>query len=210
VAIALVAGGSYAGINVYQASQLPNIQATAIVIGHPVTDPILSTVLDDGRVANSASFGYTTVLPGTYTLVFDNSFSTFSSKSVYATYTAAGATHTQSFVVSAGNAQNIANNLSANQVLSGSFTVTGGSGNDVNFYITASTCTQTVTFSFTLVNPGAANGFATVHFNVDGQSQWSNRYLVSQSQQVPGSGSVTLPDCGTHTYGVLVSSQEKA
>jgi hypothetical protein len=169
VAIALIAGGSYAGITVYQASQQPNIQATAIVIGQPITDPRLSTVLDDGRVANSASFGYTTVLPGTYTLVFENSFSTFSSKSVYATYTAAGATHTQSFAVSAGSAQNIANNLLANQVLSGSFTVTGGSGNDVNFYITASTCTQTVTFSFSLVNPGAANGFATVHFNVDGQ-----------------------------------------
>ena len=210
VAVALVAGAGYAGTTVYQAAQQPNIQATAISIGQPVMDPRVTTVLNDGRVSNSGSFDYTSVLPGTYTLVFDNSFSTFSSKSVSVTYTAAGAPHSQSFVVAPGNAEDISNTLLANQALVGSFAVSGGSGNDVDFSITASTCTQTVNFSFTLVNPGQANGFAIVHLTVDGQSQWSNRYFVSQGQQVAGSGSLTLTDCKTHTFNVLVSAQEKA
>ncbi len=210
VAIALVAGGSYAGTRIYQASQQPNIQATAVSIGQPVTDPRLTNVVNDGRVSNSGSFTYTTTLPGTYSLVFDNSFSTFSSKSVSVAYTVAGATHTQSFAVSPGTSKAISLNLSTDQTLSGTFTIAGGSGNDVDFSITASTCTETVSVSFTLVNPGQADGFATVHITADGQSQWSNRYLVPHGQQVPGNGSVTLTDCNTHTFNVVVSSQEKA
>jgi len=50
------------------------------------------------------------------------------------------------------------------------FTISGGSGNDTDFYIAADTCTQTVNFSFTLVNSESANGYATVQIELDGQT----------------------------------------
>src|SRR5712692_4557681 len=58
--------------------------------------------------------------------------------------------------------------------------ISGGSGNDTDFYIAADTCTQTVNFSFTLVNSGSANGYATVQIQIDGQTNWTNRYFVAR------------------------------
>lgn len=215
-----MAAGGYGGTLVYQAQQAsqeaareaarqPNIQATSINI-QPTSDPRYSTVVNDGIVANSATFDYSAPLSGTYTLVFDNSFSTFSSKSVSLTYTVSGASHTQSFVVSAGDAQKFSLNLNTGVEISGSFSVSGGSGNDIEFYITARTCTQTVNFSFTLVNSGDSNGYATVHFTADGLTYWTNRYYVPQSQQVTESGNVILGDCSGHVENIVVTQQEKA
>ncbi len=210
MAIVLIAVGSFAGTRIYQASLQPNIQATAISIGTPTTDPRFGNAVNDGRVTNSVSFDYTTSLPGTYVLVWDNSFSIFTSKSVSVTYMVSGSTHTQSFTVQPGHSEQLSFNLGTGDRIYGNFAVSGGS-NDVNFYITAQTCIQTVGFSFILVNPGNANGFATVRLTEDGQdTTWSNRYLVPQSGNVQGSGTVTLPDCGSHILNVVVSSQEKA
>jgi hypothetical protein len=207
IIVGLVVGlGGYAGTTVYQASRQPNIQATAINTQPPITNPQTSTVVNQGVVSNSGAFVFTANLPGTYTLVFDNSFSTFSSKSVSLTLT--GST-TLSFVVTAGATKQIPYSLSSGQTISGLFSVSGGSGNDIDFYVSAQTCTQTIAFSFTLVNPGSANGFATVQFLVDGRAAWNNRYLVSEGQQVQGTGSVTLPDCNSHTTNVTVSQQGK-
>lgn len=210
IVIVIIIAGSFVGATVYQAAQQPNIQATAINIAQPAASPRTANALDDGRVSNSGSFDYTTGQSGTYILVFDNSFSTFSTKSVGVTYNVAGSDQTRSFSVPPGTTQQISYNLATGQRIHGSFTIAGGSGNDINFYITASTCSETVSFSFTLVNPGPASGFATVHFTVDGQTQWSNRYLVPNGGQVPATGSVTLPDCNSHTMNIVVSAQEKA
>jgi hypothetical protein len=210
IVAALVVVGGYGGTRVYQASFQPNIQATAVDIGTPSMSPSSSRALDDGRVISPVSFDYTTSLPGTYALVWDNSFSVFTSKSVSVTYTVSGSTHTQSFTVQPGTSQELSFSLETGDRIYGNFAVSGGS-NDVNFYITAQTCTETVTFSFTLVNPGNANGFATARLTKDGQdTTWSNRYYVPQGGQVPGGGTVTLPDCATHVFNVAVSTQEKA
>src|SRR5437879_13556840 len=78
--VALLAGGVYyRGSQIYQASLQPNIHATNVNIGQSTTYPRTTRVVDDGRVAAEASFDYTTSLPGTYSLYFDNSFSVFSS-----------------------------------------------------------------------------------------------------------------------------------
>ncbi len=208
--ILLVILGGIGGTVIYRTSQQPNIQATAINIGSPITDPRFGNVVNDGRVVNSASFDYTTSLPGTYSLVWDNSFSVFTSKSVSVTYTVSGSTHTQSFTVQPGHSEELSFNLGVQDRIYGNFAVSGGS-NDVNFHITAQTCTQTVSFSFTLVNPGNANGFATARLTEDGHdAPWSNRYYVPQGGQVQGGGTITLPDCGSHIFNVVVSTQEKA
>ncbi len=209
IAVLVVGLGGYAGIQIYRASLQPNIQATNINIPRGIADPRTSTVSDAGRVVNSWTFDYTTSLPGTYTLVWDNSFSVFTSKSVSVTYTASGSTHGQSFTVQPGNTEQLMFNLGTGIRIYGNFAVFGGS-NDVNFYITAQTCTQTVNFSFTLVNSGASNGYATVQFMVDGQAAWTNRYYVTQGQQVGENGSVALSDCSGHVENLVVSQQEKA
>ncbi len=211
VVAVVILGGIGGGIYFSRISQQPNIQATAINIPQPVANPQTSTVLNDGRVSGSASFSYISKLPGSYSLVFDNSFSTFSSKAVALTWAdAAGASHTQAFTVSPGNAYTITTDMKTNQVISGSFSVSGGSGDDVNFYITAQTCTQSVTFTFTLVNSGSADGYATVQLRVDGQALWTNRYFVSQGQQLLQNGGITLSDCDSHSINLVVSSQTRA
>ncbi len=211
--VLLVILGSIGGVVIFQAAQQgaqqPNIQVTAVSIPQATGDPQTAYPVD-GIVSSSDSFDYTPSQPGTYTLVFDNSFSTFSSKSISLSYTAGGSSDTKSFVVDAGEIERLSFTLEANQRLSGSFTISGGSGNDVNFYMKAETCTQTVNFSFTLVNSGSANGYATIQFQVDGQSYWTNKYFVVQGQQLPQSGSIVLSDCNGHDYRVVVSSIEKA
>lgn len=206
----LVALGSIGGTVIYRAAQQPNIQVTEVNVPQGTAHPRSSTVVDKGTVVNSGTFDYTTTLPGTYALIFDNSFSIFSSKSVSVTYTVAGTSDAKSFVVNPGNVERLSFDLSAGQRLSGSFAVSGGSGNDVVFSITARTCTQTVSFSFTLVNSGSANGYATVQFQVDGQTMWTNRYFVAEGQQLPKTGSVDLSDCNGHIYNVVISLTEKA
>jgi len=209
IVVVAILGGGIGGTVVYQAAQQPNIQATSINIPQAITNPQYSIPVNDHIVANSGTFDYTTTLPGTYVLTFDNSFSTFSSKSVSVSYTAAGISATKSFVVSGGNTEELSFTLSNGDRLYGSFSVSGGSGNDIAFYITAQTCTQTVSFSFYLVNSGSANGYATVHFQSDGTSIWSNRYYVGQGQQLPENGSVVLSDCSAHTYNILISQTQK-
>ena len=206
----LVAGGAYGGNRIYQDSLQPNIQATAVSFATPRADPVSSTPVDQGRVTSPGSFDYTTTLSGTYTLVWDNSFSVVTSKSVSVTYTVSGSTKSTSFTVQPGHAQDLSFSLGTGDRIYGSFAVSGGN-NDVNFYITAQTCSQTVSFSFTLVNPGNANGFATARLTEDGHdASWSNRYYVPQGGQVSGSGTATFPDCSTHTLNIVVSLQEKA
>ena len=197
--VALFAGGLYyGGTQIYQASLRPNIQVTNVNIGQSTTNPRTARTLDDGRV-------------GTYSLYFDNSFSVFSSKAISLSYTVGGTNDMKAISIPAGNSYYLSFDLAENVRITGSFTVAGGSGNDVNFYITAATCTETIPFTFSLVNPGQSNGFATVNVLVDGtQTQWSNRYFVPQGQQVAESGSIPLTNCNAHTVTIVVSSQEKA
>ena len=210
IAVVLVAGGAYGGNRIYQDSLQPNVQATAINIGTPTTDPVSSTPVDQGRVTSPGAFDYTTSLVGTYDLVWDNSFSVFTSKSVSVSYTvSASSTKSTSFTVQPGRVEELSFDLGTGDRIYGTFAVSGGS-NDVNFYIISHTCSQTVSFSFTLVNPGNANGFGTARLTEDGHNtDWSNRYYVPQGGQAQGSGTITFPDCSSHILNVVVT-QEKA
>ena len=163
-----------------------------------------------GRVSYSRSFNYTAVADGSYELIFDNSFSTFSSKNVAISYSVAGAPTTTSLSVPAGSSNQITVQLKVGQRLSGSFSASGGSGNDVNFEIVGQTCSESIAFSFDLANSGTASGSATVAFQADGQQLWTNNDLVAAGQQVPASGTATLPNCASHNFGIVVTQQQKA
>jgi len=198
------------GYFVYQNSLQPNIQVTDV---HSVryTHPTTTTWLDLGRVRNDGHFNDMSVdLGGDYVLVFDNSFSLFSDKYISLQYT----THwpdyqSRSFYVTAGQTKNLTVHVNEGQQLGGDFTVSGGSGNDINFHILANTCSETVLFTCTLVNSGNADGYAEVVFAADGTAVWSNKYYVRQNTSLPINGSITINDCDDHTFNIVIQRQYK-
>ena len=207
--LVLIIGGALA-YYLYPYSQQPSIQVTNISTAQPVQNPSSQNVVDLGRVTNTGVFSYTAVLDGSYILVFDNMFSDVS-KSVAVTYSIAGGqSNSQSFTVQGRDSHDVTTTLLAGQSIMGSFTVAGTQGNNIMFQIVANTCTQTISFSFSLVNTGSANGFATVGFQADGQTAWSNKYFVQTGQQLPASSSAMFSNCASHNYNIVVLSQQKA
>jgi len=208
ITIAVVA--SIGGYFLYTDSQQPDIQITNANIAHPVQSPQSTDVFNQGRVSSYSSFDYVADLPGSYVMTFDNTFSLFSSKTVTLSYSANGPVNQQTFTVGTSQSYVVSVNLAAGHLLNGSFQVSGGSGNDIDFYIVGNTCTESVNFSFVLVNSGSANGYVNVSFQSDGNSIWSNRYYVQMGQQSTENGSAALTDCNTHTFNLVVTQQQKA
>jgi hypothetical protein len=206
--IAIIGGPG--GYFLYQNSLQPSIQVMNITTAQPIQNPSSQNVVNLGQVTRSGAISYTAVLDGSYVLVFDNRFSD-TPKSVAVTYSIAGGpSNSMSFTVLDGSSRDITTNLLAGQSIGGTFTVAGTSSNDIAFQIIANTCTQSVSFSFGIVNTGNANGLASVGFQADGQTVWSNRYLVQSGQQLPESGSASFGTCASHTFNVVVQSQQKA
>lgn len=205
VVIVAVIGGYFT----YQLSLQPNVQVTNTSFA-TLNHPIISMIVNDGRVSRTDSFSYTAAQRGIYTMVFDNSFSILSTKSVELTYLLAGKNQQLKFEVPPGNSRTVNANVEKGNTVSGSFNIAGGSGNDVNFSILSMTCSQTVNFQFTVVNVGNANGFAVVTLLVDGKpSGWSNKYHASKGSQLPESGTFTVDDCEKHNFSLDVT-QSKA
>lgn len=211
VLVVVVGGGGY---YLYQNSLQPNTQVADVSITSPIKLPEAEIVVNQVGVANTGSFGYTASQSGFYELTFRNPFSisfpSSSSKSVSVTYSAAGKSYTESLEVPVLASRTITVKLAPSQNVSGSFTVSGGSNNDIDFSIVAQTGTQILGFSFTLVNTGTANGFAVVSLQADGKAVWSNRYFVQANQPVRDSGTASVPDLDTHEFKMVVTQQEKA
>ncbi len=188
----------------------PNIQVTNVVIPTPVQNPQSTVVVDEGRVSGSGSFNYSASLVGTYDMIFDNSFSIVSTKQVSVSYNAGGVPGSASLSVPPGTENTVSVALNPNEHLMGTFEVSGGSGNDVNFEIIANTCTQQVTFSFTLANAGNSGGFANVSMGTPAQSFWTDRYYVPAGQNVPVSGQTTIQDCLSRSFSVGIISVTKS
>jgi hypothetical protein len=198
------------GYYAYENSFQPNIQATDIQPGTPTTYPQTTIAQSESLVSVSGSFSYTATANGAAYLVFDNSFSFISSKSVTVSYTIAGqGSSSQSFNVPAGSAYTLQIPLNEGQSVSGTFSVSGGSGNDVNFEIEQYTCSQSVPFSLVLVNSGNSNGYATLVLQTEsGVQVFTNVYYVMAGQQLPVSGSAAIADCATHTLSPTISVQK--
>ena len=188
----------------------PNMQVTALNSGQPAQTPLSQQVQNQGRVPGSATFSYTANLKGSYYLTFDNTFSFFSSKYVVVSYTVADKQYNTGVSLRAGETKNIYVGLDSGGQVTGTFSTTGGSGNDVNFSITGNTCSETIPFSFMLVNSGPVSGYVNVAYQSDGSSLWTNKYFVASGQQLPVSGSVSLSDCDNHAFSATVTAQQKA
>jgi hypothetical protein len=205
IAVAVVVAGYF----VYQNSLQPNIQVIDANVNQ-VTHPTTTTWLDLGRVSNQGSFNDPSVdLGGDYYLVFDNTFSWFTDKFVNLSYTTHWPDYTwTSFWVVAGQFETVKIQVNEGQQLGGDFWVTGG-GNDVDFSIIADTCTEKVSFAFSLINAGSSDGFADVIFTKDGTTVWSNKYFVPMGSTLPINGSVTIKDCDNHAFNIAVQRQYK-
>ncbi len=208
ILIAIIGGAS--GYGLYQYSLQPSIQVTNTSVAQPVQNPSSQNVVNIGHVTNSGVISYTAVLDGTYVLVFDNRFFD-TPESVAVTYSIAGGpSNSMSFTILGGESKDVSTTLLAGQSITGTFTVAGTSGNEIAFQIIGNTCTQSISFSLSLVNTGNANGFANIGFQADGQTVWSNKYFVQMGQQVPASASASFGNCASHTYNIVVLSQQKA
>lgn len=211
---AIAIGSSIAGVSIvaiifYSLTILPNISVSDVTVSSIPNEQFV-TVLDYGRVPNYSNFYYKPEVVGTYSLVFSNDFSVFSTKYVETKYKDNGKFYTQSFQVPAGAHKIIPVYAGSGQVISGDFSVSGGSGNDVDFYIGTVTCTQTVTFSFTLINTGPVNGRVEVALEADGHPIWSNNYFIEKNTQVRKDGKVTINDCYQYEYFVAINKIERA
>jgi hypothetical protein len=202
--------GIFGGFYYYTQDYLqPNIQVTNLNISAPVTIPQTSVVVNEGRVFGSGSFDFTPSLAGTYDMVFNNSFSFIATKHVSVNYSAGGTSSSPSLVIPAGLSTTVGVVLSPSEQLDGTFQVSGGAGNDINFEIVANTCMQKVSFSFTLVNVGTSSDFANVSLTAGGKSFWTNRYLIPSGQKVSESGQTNIPDCISRSYNVTIVSVTK-
>jgi len=204
-----IAAGVIIAIILYSFTILPNISVSDVTVNSVPREEFV-TVLDYGRVPNYSSFYYQPKVFGTYNLVFSNDFSFISTKYVEAKYSDNGKFYTQSFQVPAGANKIIPVYAGSGQVISGDFSVSGGSGNDVDFYIGTVTCSQTVTFSFNLINTGPVDGNSEIILEADGQSVWSNNYFIEKNTQARKDGKVTINDCYQHEYFLTISKIERA
>ena len=208
VILILIVGASAAYYLVDVAPQ-PNMIITAVGTPQPVQTPLTQQVQSQGLVSGSGSFSYTATLKGSYNLTFGNSFSTFSSKSISIIYTVRGTQYKTGLSLSPGQTNYVYVGLNPGDSVSGTFSISGGSGNDADFSIVGSTCSEAVPFSFTISNSGSASGFASVAFLANGTSIWTNKYFVPSGQNVPVTGSGNVSDCGPRAFTAVITSQQK-
>ncbi len=68
----------------------------------------------------------------------------------------------------------------------------------------------TYTWTFTLVNSGTANGFATVTAYIDGAATGAVQYFVPAGSQTSKGFSVDASDCASHSPDLAITSVTKA
>jgi len=203
-----VAAAIAIGVVAYQLSLQPNMEVSDLNVSTNPNNQFMK-VLDQGRVSESGHFHYTSPQDSSYYIVFSNDFSIISTKYVSVSYTDKGQSFTRTFEVPAGAYKSIPVYAYSGQSVDGSFIVSGGSGNDVDFYIATSTCSQTISFTFNLSNYGPVNGNAEVTLQSDGTSIWSNSYFVESQKRISESGSTIMLDCNQHHFKMVVSSQKR-
>ncbi len=208
ILLAVLFAGMRGGL-IHPGSQQPKVQATDINILQNIEKSPPETIFNDPRDSN-LTFQFVTTQLGAYFFNFDNSFSVGPSPTkISVSYSIGDKSNNETLYMCPGCRLSMGYDVSANQIIAIQFTTSGGSPNDIHFYITVQTCTHTVDFSFTLINNGTANGNATVQLQGDGTSYWQHAYSVAQGQNLPESGNAFPPDCIAHNYNVNVTAVEK-
>ena len=95
----------------------------------------------------------------------------------------------------------------AGQVLHANLSVSGSLINDIFFSLTTTTYTQSISFSFMLVNSGYSDGFAVVELWSDEHPVWTVKYFLNAGETSTNYQMVTLPGRETHTFKLIVAQQ---
>ena len=190
----------------YSVLYRPNIQ----IAGMEIPKPTIShkhNLLYDFLSLGSFTFYYPANESTTLNLRFSNEQGYMITKSVAFTYSIDDQAKVISFSLPPFASTHHSIDLLAGQVLHGDLSVSGSLVNDIFFSLTTSTYTQSVSFSFTLVNSGYSNGFAVVEFRSDGRSVWSNRYYLEAGGSEVETGTVTIPGKEDHAFSLMVVEQ---
>ena len=69
---------------------------------------------------------------------------------------------------------------------------------------------QTITYSFSLINTGDADGFVQIGFFADDNLIGSDTYFVSRGMSVPKTANIVVGDCVAHVPGLRILEVSKA
>ena len=186
---------------------VPNIQVNDVNISKPTISQ-WSNLIFDGHVLNTLSFYYTANASVTCRLNFSNNGASLASKSVTLTYyTINDTAKVDTFYVAPFASDSRGFDLPPGQSLSGYFEISGTAVNDLWVAFTYINYTQSIDFSFNLVNAGSSDGFAVVELRSDGVSVWSNRYYLEAGGNEGVTGTVAIPDKFDHTFLLLMVEQ---
>ena len=187
-----------AGFFLLQGSFQPDIKISNKEIN--LIDRVLEseTLIGRERFYDGGAFSLLAGQTGTYFLVFsdlDVYPPLTSAKEISVNYTIDGDFHSDKLEVVGGSYRSLGVNATKGQTISGDFVVTGTHTNgEIDLTIRAVRCTQTLSFSFTAVNSGLANGFAVVQLLVDGESVWVNQYHIDAGREMQDSGMISISD----------------
>jgi len=184
----------------------PNFQVTEASISKP-TIRHTHNFLYDFLSLGSFTFYYPANESTSVNLRFSNDQGYMITKSMAFTYSIDDQTKVVSFSLPPFASTHHSIDLEAGQVLHGNLSVSGSLINDIFFSLTTTTYTQSISFSFKLVNSGYSNGFAVVELRSDGMSIWSNRYTLEAGGSEEETGTVTIPDKEDHMFLLVVVEQ---
>jgi hypothetical protein len=192
----------------YSVLHRPNIQIAGVVIPKP-TISHKHYLLYDFLALGSFTFYYPANESTTLNLHFSNEQGYMVTKSVAFTYSIDDQAKVISFSLPPYASTRYSIDLLAGQVLHGNLSVSGGMINDIFFSLTTTTYTQSISYSFTLVNSGYSSGFAVVELRSDGVSVWSNNYYLEAGGSEVETGTATIPDKEDHGFSLMVVEQER-
>jgi hypothetical protein len=185
----------------------PNFQVTDVSISKPMITSG-SNLIFHGHILDSLSFSYTASESVNCRLDFSNNGASLEPKSVTLEYyTVNDTAKVDTFNVAPFASNSRSFDLLTGQSFSGYFEISGAAVNDLWVAFTYTNYTQSVDFSFNLVNSGSADGFADVELLSDGVSNWSNRYTLVAGGNHMETGTVTIHDKEEHTFMIIIIEQ---
>jgi hypothetical protein len=191
----------------YREPLIPNFQVADVSISKPMITSG-SNLIFHGHILDSLSFSYAASEAVNCRLDFSNNGASLEPKSVTLEYyTVNDTAKVDTFNVAPFASNSRSFDLLSGQSLSGYFEISSAAVNDLWVAFTYTNYTQSVDFSFNLVNSGSADGFAVVELRSDGASVWSNRYTLVAGGNRVETGTVTIHDKGEHSFVLTVIEQ---
>ena len=183
----------------------PSFQLIDVIISKPTIEDANHLVFY-GTVKDACSLYYTASIPVTYHLTIHNPNSP--TKSANLTRFINDSEIIENLNIPPYATYQRSYDLLKGQTFSGLLSISGGE-NDLHLYINYHNYTQSVDFSFNLINSGSSDGYAVVEFRSDRTVVWSNRYYLEVGGNERDTRTITIPDKEDHTFQLVVVQEEE-